>query len=571
MRLKIIRIVILLCFCVLALDLVWVQVIKGNFYYHLSVNNRIRVIPLEGLRGNILDRNGKLLAGSRLSFDVAVIPQDIAGKDALFVFLSEVLDKSKLHLLRNFQRRRRTPFAPVVVAEDVEQSTAMIIEENRYRFPGLYVQESYRRRYPDKGVGAHLLGYVGKIDSSKIKKLKDYGYTRQSLIGYSGIEEFYDKFLRGKEGGQQIEVDSRGQQVRLLGLRKPEKGTDIYLTIDHRMQQAAAEALEDKSGAIVVMDLDSGEILGMVSAPSFDPNVFSDYKEDKARRALFLDSQAPLLNRAVQGQYPPGSVFKVVMTAAGLDSGEVDAQTIYHCPGFYKLGQRKFRCAHVHGNQRIVEALGNSCNVYYYNIGLLLGSDRMHGYARMFGLGEVTGIDLPAEEKGRVPSSAGRRKREDRSWYKGDTLNFSIGQGDVLTTPLQVVRLMAAVGRGGRLPQPFLLKAVGDQPIVTLSTSRKVRAADHIFDTVQQGLRTAVTGAQGTARMLDMEGFEIYGKTGTAQTAPGKNTHAWFAGYNLQGSRRIAFCVFLEYGGSSYYAVRVTKNFLRQLKKKDIL
>ncbi|MEW5895468.1 MAG: penicillin-binding protein 2 [Candidatus Omnitrophota bacterium] len=569
MRLKIIRVVIIFLFLILAMDLIYVQALKGNYFYRLSVNNRIRVIPLEPQRGRIFDRNGNVLAESRLSFDVTVIPQDVLDKDMLFTYLGQVLKIDKKEIAARYQQRMYTPFAPVVLIEDVDKQTAMVLEENRFRFPGLYIQETFQRWYPSGKTAAHVVGYVSKIDSQKIKKLKNYGYSQQSIVGYSGVEEYYDQYLMGEEGGLQIEVNSRGQQVQLLGIRQPEPGRDIHLTIDVRMQEISSKVMEDKAGSIVLMDLDSGEILCLVSSPGYDPNVFTDLKRAKERNRLFIEPASPVLNRVIKGQYPPGSVFKTVMSVAGLSEEKVNRNTTYHCPGFYKLGNRNFKCAHIHYSQNIIQALGHSCNVFYYNLGLVIGPELITRYAHKLGLGELTHIDLPSEERGFIPGPRNRRG-EKTGWYKGDTLNFSIGQGEVLVTPIQVVRMMAAVAKGS-IPQVHLLKMIENEPLVTNSIIKVIGLRKDVMDTVHEGLRAAVVSSSGSARQMNMAGFEVYGKTGTAQTVKGKKTHAWFAGYNLQGSRRMAFCVFLEYGGSSYYAVQVTSDLFKALRKENLI
>lgn len=571
MRFKTLRIILVVCFLILGLDLIYIQLLKGNYFYDLSVNNRIRVIPLEGQRGKIFDRNGLLLADSRLSFNVVVIPQDIVDYDLLFGYLSQALKEPKDKLLQRFHQRRYAPFAPVIIAEDIEKHLAMAMEENKFRFPGLYIQEDFRRWYPYGKSVSHVLGYVGKIDSQKIKKLKHYGYSRQSVIGYTGVEEYYDRYLIGKEGGKQIEVNSRGQQVRLLGVREPERGKNIQLTIDARIQEAALKALADRAGVVVMIDIDSGEVLCLLSAPSYDPNVFSDSKKGKERAQLFIDARSPMLNRTISGQYPPGSVFKTVIAFAGLMEKVINMNTIFHCPGYYKLGRRRFKCAHVHYDQNIVQAIGHSCNVYFYNVGLKLGPDTIHQYAQRFGLGELTHIDLPSEEKGFIPNSKRRIGKYNQGWYKGDTLNYSIGQGDVLATPVQITRMMATIASGGKVLQPHVLKGIGGESFVTTSVQKVLRLPKDVLNIVREGLRAAVIDHHGTARQVDLNGLEIYGKTGTAQTVPGKDTHAWFAGYNLQGKKRFAFCVFLEYGGSSYYAVRTTRDLLKALRAEDII
>lgn len=571
MRIKILRITIVSIMAFWALNLFFMQIIQGRFYYNLSVNNRIRVIPLEGMRGRIKDRNGLVLATNRLAFDVTVIPQDMKNSDELFDYLSKTLKTSKIALLKQYAKRKVTPFAPVIVTEDVDKRLAMALEENKFRFSGLYIQETFRRQYPYGEVGAHVLGYVGKISEERMEEMEEYGYTPQSLIGYSGVEQFYDRYLRGQEGGLQIEVNSRGQQVSLLGMRQLAKGKDISLTIDQRIQSMSAQVLAGKKGTIIVMDMDSGELLGLVSSPAFDPNAFTDQQQRFQARTYFVDQNAPLLNRAIKGLYPPGSVFKVAVATAGLMSEKLTPGTSFFCPGFMTLGRRSFRCSHVHGTQNLTEGIAHSCNVYFFNAGDKMGPDIIHKYARLYGLGAPTQIDLPFEEKGFVPSRVERRMKGTQGWFRGDTFNFSIGQGDTLVTPIQLVRMMATVARRGREVQPHLLKSIGDQPLVKISSGRTVPVNDKVFDTLQIALRQAVAAVGGTASVLNMEGFKVSGKTGTAQSTPGRDHHAWFVGYDTSGKTRIIFCVFLEYGGSSYNATLVARELLQGMRGQGII
>ena len=571
MRLKIIRLIIYLSLLWIVFNLFHLQLIRGQFYYDLSINNSIRVVPLEGPRGRILDRNNTVLVDNRHAFDVAVIPQDIDDKDGLFDFLSRVLKTDKNKLLQRFWQRKIAPFAPVVVAEDVTKEAAMIIEESKFLYPGLYIQESFTRFYPLREVGAHVLGYVGKIGREEMENLKDYGYSLQSTIGKNGIENFYDAYLKGEPGGLQVEVNSRGYQVRLLGIREPHTGKDIQLTLDQRVQQAAYDGLAGRRGAVIIADLDSGEILGLVSSPSYDPNIFVDGQLKNQAGALFNNEHAPLLNRAIKGQYPPGSVFKIAVTTAGLASGEISSHTTFFCDGAYQLGQRSFRCGHVHRHQDLLQAIMHSCNIYFFNAGDRVGADLISKYARLLGLGDKTEIDLPFEEKGLIPSPLQRKMKSNQGWYKGDTLNFSIGQGDVLATPIQLLRMMATVARDGREPQLHLLKSINAENMVKLSTVRHVNLDDQIFKTIQTGLRMVVSDEEGTARLLDMPELQVAGKTGTAQSAPGKDSHAWFVGYTTKGRARLAICVFLEYGGSSYNAVVLTQQILKQMIMDEVL
>lgn len=574
MRIKILRIAIVTLFVIWGLHLFYIQIIRGFYYYNLSVNNRIRVVPLEGLRGRILDCNGLVLADNRLSFDVTVIPQDLKNSNELFAYLSQVLKVEKKNLFKAYGRKKVTPFAPVVVAEDVDKRTAMTLEENKFRFPGLYIQETFRRQYFYHEIGAQVLGYVGKISEERLEDmagLEEYGYTPQSLIGYSGIEQFYDKYLRGQEGGLQIEVNSRGQQVRLLGIRQLARGQDLQITIDQRVQMITSQALGERKGTIVVMNLDSGEILGMVSTPSFDPNAFTDNQYRSKARGYFTDEDSPLLNRAIKGLYPPGSVFKLVVATAGLMSDKLTPATSFFCPGYLALGAHTFRCSHVHGTQNLIQGIAHSCNVYFFNAGDRVGPDLIQKYARLYGLGGKTQIDLPFEEKGFIPSRVERRMKGGQGWYRGDTYNFSIGQGDTLVTPIQLLRMMTTIARGGREIQPHFLKAIGDKNIVKLSTVRMVPLSDKTIKILRDGLRQVVTDGGGTAQILNMEGFRVSGKTGTAQSSPGKDHHAWFVGWDESGKTRIAFCVFLEYGGSSYNATVVTQQILQEMRREGII
>ncbi len=447
----------------------------------------------------------------------------------------------------------------------------MIIEENKYRFSGLYIQESFRRWYPFREAGSHVLGYVGKIDPAQIEKLQEYGYTQESVIGKTGVESYYDSVLRGKGGGLQIEVNSRGEQVRLLGIREPQRGADIQLTIDYRIQKLATEVLGDKRGVVIVMDLGTGAILGQVSTPTYDPNIFVDGHVSQTEISIMTNPYSPLLNRAIKGLYPPGSVFKIIVALAALDLGEISPHTPFLCKGSYSLGKREFGCSHVHGMQNLLQAIAHSCNVYFFNVGELLDSDILDKYARLFGLGSLTNVDLPFEEKGRVPSRTQRKKNFNEGWYRGDTLNYSIGQGDLLVTPLQLVRMMATVARDGEEVQPHLIEKIGAQEIVSLASIRHVPIKPDAYQIVQKGLRQVVTDGEGTAHVLADNALSIAGKTGTAQSSPGKDHHAWFVGYNTKGKGKIAFCVFLEYGGASYNACVLAKQLLDGMVAQEML
>lgn len=571
MRLKIIRVIFSFGFALLVVTLFFHQVIQGDYYRRLSKNNRIRVVPLEARRGAIYDRNGYLLAQSRLSYNVLAIPQDIENLDELMGFLGGVLGADPVKLRRTYQGRRLNPFTPVVLAENLTREQIFTIEEERFRFPGVWIEKGYQRRYALGQAAAHVLGYVGKVSVSEREQLKEYGISQLSVTGKDGVEKFYDRPLGGSGGGLQVEVNSRGEQVRLLGVRDANPGEDITLTIDARLQSFAAQIFSGRAGAIIVMDNDNGEILAMASAPAFDPNDFTDRSRSGNISQIFSNPQAPLFNRAVRGRFPPGSVFKTLMATAALDDGVVDPEKTFFCPGSYQSGTRTFGCTHHHGEQNLVESLTHSCNVYYYHLGLLMKADRIHHYAQMFGLGNPTGIDLPYEDSGFVPSSWRKTPAGHEAWTQGDMLNYAIGQGSLLATPLQMVNMMASVARHGIGVRPHVIKSVGAAEIKKFLTEERAPIPSRTFDIIHQGLKAAVESGSGTAHGLDIDGIYTAGKTGTAQSSGHKADHAWFVGYARSDVRNIAFCVLLEHGGSSANAVVLSRELLLEMKRLGLI
>ena len=570
MRFKIIENIIFSTLVLICFALVYMQVIKGKNYFNLSLHNRIRVIPIEGPRGRILDRNGLVLADNRLAYHVGVISQDIDDLDSLFNFLGGVLNKKPSFFKNQFLGKFKTSFTPVILAKDVDQKIIMTIEESRFQYPGLVVEKTYQRYYPFAQTNAHAVGYVGKMDPQEAEVLQEYGYSPLSDVGKTGVEKTYDSVLRAQVGGRQIEVNSRGQQVRLLGFKEPSAGKDIQLTIDQRIQSTADELLGQRPGAIVVMNMDNGELLGLVSSPSFNPNAFINRDQQEKMLSYIRDSKSPLLDRALSGQYPPGSVFKIPVALAGVELKKITRDTSYDCPGFYMLGDAKFGCAHVHGRENLNDAIAHSCNVYFYHVGQILGARIIEQYAKAFGLGRVTGIDLPFEASGQVIGHAKAGYR----WYTGNTLNFSIGQGDTLSTPLQLTVLSAAVANDGVILRPHVIKAMDYKDLQQPDISKLpiIRLHDETWRLIQQGMRSVITDHEGTAHLLnDLGGMSVFGKTGTAQAGGNKSNHAWFVGYLRSPKFNLAFCVFLENGGSSANAVEITHQLLSRMQLQGII
>lgn len=570
MRLNFIQSIIFFFLGLIICGLIYIQIIHGEYYRTQSMNNRIRVVPVDGPRGKILDRNGIILADNHITFHVGVIPQDVEDKKALFNYLGQVLDRDPLWLERQFQRKELAPFAPVILAQDISRELAVRIEEEKFVYPGLIVQQGYERFYPFNDAGAHVLGYVGRIDEDEIEDNQQYGYTPLSLVGKTGVEKNYDAFLKGQPGGRQIEVDSRGAQVRLLGLKDPLAGNDIVLTIDQRVQNVAQELLKGYRGSIVVMDLSTGDLISLVSSPTYDPNSFSDKNKNENLTSYFNDPQSPLLNRSVSGQYPPGSVFKIPVALAAIQLHKIVPSTTFDCPGYMMVGHRKFGCSHVHGVQDLTQALAHSCNVYFFHVGELVTPPIIGAFAKAFGLNRRTGVDLPFEAKGKIVTGSST----GMTWYTGDVLNLSIGQGYTLTTPLQLTVMIAAVANDGVILRPRVVKQVGADgiPLMDFSKRPRIRLRDQTWEVVQEGLKAVVDDPEGTGHDLkEVQGLDIYGKTGTAQSVHGKPNHAWFVGYTKSAKSNIAFCVFLEYGGSSENSVKITRDLLLKLQSLQII
>jgi len=563
MRLAVIRNIIVMLFVLIAGNLFYLQVIQGGYFLRQSESNSIRIVPFEGARGRIVDRYGKILADSTKGYYAAVVPQDIKDKKSLFAFMADVIQVDRKVIEARYLKNKLTPFSPVTLAGELTRPQAIMIEENAFRFPGLMVLQKFFRRYPSAEITAHLTGYVGRVDPFKVKKITGYGFSPEEFVGYSGIEEYYDDVLRGIPGGRQIEVNSRGQQTRLLSVREPQNGKKLVLTIDEGMQSAAYMALSGRRGAIVVLNPANGEVLTLVSSPAFDPNAFTDREQHDRVLEYLQSTESPLLNRAVSGAFPPGSVFKIPVAMAGLEEYKIKPSTTFDCPGYFEMGNRMYRFPHAWGRQDLIEAMAHSANEYFFHTGLMLGAPVMAKYAQAFGLASRTGIDLPYESKGAIPLLL-----KPAGWFRGDTVNMSIGQGAVSVTPLQVARMMAAVENYGTMPQPHLVLEGPEN----LPSFQPVHVAFRkgVWDAVREGLRQVVMSETGTARALsELADIESYGKTGTAQTS--REDHAWFAGVSRSSKTVIAYCVFLEYGGSSANAVQLTKEFLTALLEQGKL
>lgn len=548
-RIRAVNISIFISFLVLLAALFYFQVLRYAHYRTLSLKNSVRVIPVQASRGSIYDREGEPLAKDELSFDLVIIPQEVSDLKLTLKRLSEVTGFKQQELESSYRRNYRLPFVPTKVYENLKPEEAFRIEEKLSDINGALVYSVPRRIYPNKDIGSHIIGYIGKIASPELERLKAYGYSMKDLVGKSGIEKYYDAYLQGESGGLQIEVDSRSREVSRLGFKQPRMGNDITLTIDLGLQRFLDMLFRDKIGAVIVMESKTGRILGLVSSPEFDPNIFV-FGSNRQRLRVLRDGRHPLINRAVASAYPPGSTFKVVVASAGIATGALKETTSFICKGVFYLGKRGFKCwkESGHGYQNVVEALTHSCNVFFYNLGSVLGAEELHKYALTFGLGSVTGIDLPGEVKGMVPGPLWKRFVLKEPWYKGDTINYSIGQGYLLVTPIQMLRVITIIANEGYCPQPYIVEEIEG---IRVSRRRDLiaRIRPETFKLVKEGLFNVVNDPTGTGLYAKVKGVNISGKTGTAQAGSGRKTHAWFMGYMPSEDPKISFVVFLEHGG----------------------
>ena len=549
MRGKIYSLIINILFLVILSGLFYLQILRWPLYHDLSKKNHIRLIPLPGLRGTIYDRNGLAIVDNRLSFDVVVIPQEVENVDTTYDRLSEAVGIPRSRIEATVKRDYTAPFAPITIAGDVDKDLAFRLEEKKQELPGVLVLPRTVRWYVYGEKASHFIGYLSLITKDELERLSDYGYSISDLVGRSGIERMYDGYLKGEDGGTQLEVDATGRLVKILGNKNQKKGTDITLTVDAQLQAYASDCLEGVKGSVVIMDPRNGEILVMASSPSFDPNIFVERGKGEQALDYMKSGSRPMLNRAINGQYPPGSIFKIIMSDAGLDTKAITEHTTFVCTGKFFLGRAEFDCWKEggHGPQDLRDAITHSCNVYFYNLGHKLGPYVISEYAQKFGLGKPTGIDLGGESSGLVPSPAWQKAKRGQIWYEGETINYAIGQGDLLVTPLQMLEAVSVYATGGNQPRPHLIKKIGNADVQT-PKPRSVPIPKSVVETIKSAMVNVVASDTGTGQRARIEGIKVAAKTGTAQT-PNGEPHAWFLGFAPADDPRIAFVVMVEHGG----------------------
>lgn len=542
----------------------YLQIVQGEEMRSLSEHNRIRLRRVPAERGIIYDRQGVILADNRPSFDVILVPEDAGDVPAVLSRLQGHLNDG-LNVTSLSQLQRKAPYQPVVLQRDIAWPGVAAIETHQLDLPGVTLEVTPRRIYPLGTLAAHLLGYVGEATPRDLELRKEL--YMGDVIGKAGIERPFDRELRGISGREEIEVDAVGRRIGVLAAEPETPGRNLVLTIDAETQAAAEEALADYRGAIVALDPNTGEVLALASRPTFDPNDFAGGISPEAWRDLIEDPYRPLTNRAIQGQYPPASTFKIIVGMAALEKGVIGGQDIC-CWGGLPFGGRVFRCWRREGHGCIDFHMGvvQSCDVFFFEVGDRLGIDTIAEYARMFGLGETTGVGIGYEERGLIPDSKWKRRRFGEPWYPGETLSVAIGQGFVLTTPLQMASVIATVANGGTRYRPFVVKRIEEADGVSTEFGPEVVAQLDVrpatFSRMRAALKDVVMGERGTGRRARIEGFTVAGKTGTAQAAGAAiaeggregvperfRDHAWFVGYAPAEAPTIAVSVLVEHVG----------------------
>ncbi len=589
--------VIIFFFAVLVARLWFLQVQQGERYSRLADSNRVRYLEIAAPRGNILDSMGREIVTNRPSFNVVWVRENNRLDDVLLKKMASILEVDVSDLLARIRKMAGTPgHIPIRLAEDIDWNKVAYIENNRMNLPGIKIQVIPRRVYHFGNLASHIIGYLGEINEKELKSSREGEYRGGDLIGKMGLERLREKDLRGEKGRHYMEVNALGFEQRNLKGIEPLPGNDLQLTIDMDLQRTAEEtmAADRKSGAVVAVEVNSGRILAAASAPSLELDKFIGGISYKNWQAMLENPLHPLINKIVQGQYPPGSTYKLVTAAAGLAERVISPDSIIYCPGHYRFGNRIYRCwKHSgHGAVDLNRALSESCDVYFYQVGQRLGVDRLAKYAHMFGLGRKTGVEMEHEKSGLIPTAAWKKKRFGRAWQEGETLSVAIGQGFDLVTPLQLAFMTATVANGGTLYKPGLVEKVRDPDGKVIEQFEpeivnRLTGQGRNLALVRKGLIEAVNGRHGTgrrARLKDL-GITVAGKTGTAQVVRLKQyrhlkekdipykyrDHAWFTCFAPAENPEIAVTVLVEHGlhgGSG--AAPVAKAVLEAYFKKRL-
>ena len=557
----------------------WIfQVAQHQKFSEMADNNHRRRLPLPAPRGVMFDRYGQVLVENQNTQNIALVREQSEDIDETLRLLAEATGADEAEMRETVNRRRREPsYRPIVLIENASMAQVAAFRARRLELPGIIEQPVPARQYRYTSIGAHLFGYVSEASEADLARAEYAGAEPGSMVGKAGVEQAYNKLLMGVDGDREVVVNSRGREMGVASRRDPIEGRRVQLTIDADVQRATEEAFRHYgyNGAAVMLDPRSGEVLALTSLPAYDPNQFAGGIDRASWQALTTDPLKPLQNRALQGRYSPGSTFKIAVAVAALEEGVATPEFRVFCPGGGTFHGRFFKCwlAGGHGSVDMRHAIEKSCNTYFYTLGNMLGVDRIHKWSSLLGLGERSGIDLPNEVKGLVPSTAWKKTQPESKWYPGETISVSIGQGQVSVTPLSLAVMMMTVANGGTRFTPHVIKAIdegeGWQPVAPPPPQSAVKMKQSTVDALHEGLWMVVNGA-GTGGRARIPNYNVAGKTGTAQVisltgakiAKGKmdvRDHGWFVFFAPHDKPEIAGAIFAEHSEHGYLGAPIAK------------
>ena len=573
-KIRIFAILVVVSFLCLWMRIWYLQILKWQYLTGLSENNRVRIVILPANRGMIKDRNGETLVSTRPAFNLYLTPEDAQDLDSSLNKLSQRISLDRKKLKKKMAQTKS--FKEVLIKGDISREEVAFVEENNMSLPGIRIRAEPLRNYVFNNLASHTLGYLGEISKARLESLKDSTYRQGDFVGKNGLESIYESLLRGDKGYKEVEVDVSGRELKTLRKIPPESGNNLILTLDVKIQEELEKLMtgtaeQNMNGSVVVMKVQTGEIIAITSKPSFDPNKFAAGISPKNWRDLVTDEWHPLQNRSIHGQYPPGSTYKIVTAIAGLGEGVIKPDTSIFCPGHFELGRGRYRCwkKSGHGFMNLHDALVQSCDVYFYTIGHRLGIDTIAKYAKRFGLGRSTRLGLSREKKGLVPTTQWKLLNKKEPWLLGETISASIGQGFNLVTPIQQVIMMAAVANRGILLKPYLVKRIeGPEGQLRQEFFPEIIGQigvdpDHL-EQVRMALRDVVNGARGTGKKSRLKNIIVSGKTGTSQVVRMKSDeelekgeaipvkyrdHAWFVAFAPYEKPVLAVAIIVEHGG----------------------
>ncbi len=589
-RLSVLQYLVAVAFGGLAIGFWIFQIAQHERFAEMAENNHIRRLPLPAPRGVLFDRNGRILVENQNSFNIALVREQTRDLDQTLHIVAAATGVDEATLRDTVNRRRREPsYRPIVLIENASPEQVIAVRARQWELPGVFYQEVPTRKYPASDMAAHLFGYVGEITEAQLTRPEYEGAESGAVVGQAGVELAYNRMLMGREGSKMVVVNSVGREIRELRKDDPSEGRRLQLTIDADLQKATEDgfSIAEFNGAAVVLDPRNGEVLSFLSRPAFDPNAFAVGIDRATWAALNADELKPLQNRALQGRYSPGSTFKMAVGLAGLEEGIITPDFKVNCSGGANFYGRYFKCWRKggHGVVDLRRAIEQSCDVYFYTVGNMLGVDRIHKWATLLGLGVKSGIDLPNELTGLVPSTAWKATTREKKWYAGETISVAIGQGQVSVTPVSLAVYAATLANGGTRVSPHLLKAVdegnGWKPVPAPPPQSTIEVTPEKLQAIRDGMWGVVNGG-GTGGRARIPGHDVCGKTGTSQVISnqgrlaaarsGKDLrdHGWFVFFAPRDNPEIAGVVFVEHGVHSANAAQIAHHILdTYFAKKD--